>query len=115
MDRFVRASLTKEDFLIFEALDDHLFLQGHMQNSTEVGYVISKEDLNAMVYDAAKSSVRNLVKRSGLGCGELVAGELSFGGFLEREGDNAVPSPRQKYPGLLSFYEFTHPTEIPVA
>ena len=86
--------------MFLDTLDDHIFLQGHMQNSTEVGYVISKEDLNAMVYDAAKSSVRSLAKRSGLGCGELVAGELSFGGFLESEGYNAVPSPRQKYPGL---------------
>ena len=86
-----------------------------MHNSTEVGYVISKEDLNAMVYDAAKSSVRSLAKSSGLGCRELAAGELSFGGFLEREGYNAVPSPRQKYPGLFSPYEFTQPTAIPVA
>ena len=72
-----------------------------MQNSTEVGYVLAKEDLNALCYDAAKSSVRNLVKRSGLSCEELVVGEQGFGGFLEREGYSAVPSPRQKFPGMV--------------
>ena len=70
-----------------------------MQNSTEVGYVLAKEELNAMDYDAAKSSIRNLAKRTSLSFEQLVVGEQSFGGFLEREGYNAVPSPRQKYPG----------------
>ena len=74
-----------------------------MQNSTEVGYVLSKEDLNAMYYDADKSSVRNLAKRSGLSCEDLAVGEQSLGGFLEREGYNAVPSPRQKYPGEVQY------------
>ena len=70
-----------------------------MQNSTELGYVLAKEDLNAKDYDAAKSSIRSLARWTGLSCEELIVGEQSFGGFLEREGYNAVPSPRQKYPG----------------
>ena len=73
-----------------------------MQNSTEVGYAVAKEALNSMDYDATKSSVRSLARRSGVSGAELIAGGHSFGGFLEREGYNAVPSPRQNYPGTLS-------------
>lgn len=70
-----------------------------MQNSTEVGYVLPKETLNEMDYDASKSSVRALAAASNLKGSELIIGQSSFGAILEEEGFNAVPSPRQIFPG----------------
>ena len=74
-----------------------------MQNSTELGYLLSSETMNEEVYDTFCSSVRNLAEREGITGKELITGKHSLGARLENEGFNAVPSPRQPAPGTLSF------------
>ena len=70
-----------------------------MQNSTEVGYLRSIEELNNQDYDATESSIRTLSERTGLNGEELMIGSKSFGAMLEEEGRKALPSPRQPFPG----------------
>lgn len=72
-----------------------------MQNSTEVGYLISKTDLNEENYNASASSVLTLSSESGLDGRTLMTGPDSFGAKLEEEGYHAVPSPRQPFPGWV--------------
>ncbi|TRY78651.1 hypothetical protein TCAL_06615 [Tigriopus californicus] len=78
--------------------------QAHMQNSTEIGYLVSKAALNDQNYDAFDTSIRALAKHSGLTAQELVVGHESFGAFLEAEGYRCVPSPRQPSPGMEKYF-----------
>ena len=73
--------------------------QGHLQNSTECGYLLSRTTLNEENYNEEKTSVRTLAQESGLDGEQLLTGPDSFGAFLESQGFNAVPSPRQPLPG----------------
>ncbi len=75
-----------------------------MQNSTEVGYAIPRESLNALDFDVSKSSVRRLARERNLNGADLLIGPGSFGALLEEEGFNAVPSPRQVCPGPDKYY-----------
>ena len=70
-----------------------------MQNSTEIGYVLTKDDLNNGNYDLDISSIKQLGSEVSLNGEELLTGPQSLGAFLENEGYHAVPSPRQPAPG----------------
>ena len=75
--------------------------QGHLQNSTEVGYLLSKTQLNDGFYDTSVTSVKSLAEITGVENANMIIGEESFGAFLENQGFNALPSPRQPSPGLI--------------
>lgn len=77
--------------------------QGHLQNSTEVGYRISTSDLNAGIVAAENSSIRSLAQRLNLPGNDLIQGPKSFGAMLESQGFRALPSPRQPAPGEALF------------
>ena len=82
--------------------------QAHRQNSTEVGYLLTSNDMNAGRFEPGLSSIRALAERF---AGEsdfvdLVNGPRSFGAFLEGEGYDAFPSPRQPVPGMSPFDTF---------
>ncbi len=75
-------------------------IQGHEQNSTEMGYLLTTEELNAGDYDEEKTSVRLLAEDTGLDGETLLTGaEESLGAMLEERGYHALPSPRQPAPG----------------
>jgi len=80
--------------------------QTHKQNSTEIGYLISKEELNSGDLGSS-TSINALVARVGRqgSLRELVAGESGLGAYLEREGCRAVPSPRQPSPGDEKYFK----------
>ncbi len=75
-------------------------------NSTMLGYLVSKEDLNAGNYAADNSSVKALFSRlEGKMTGEeFLAGNMSLGAIFEELGYKAHPSPRQPSPGEEPFY-----------
>jgi len=78
--------------------------QAHKQNSTEIGYLISKDELNSGDL-GSNTSINALVARSGHGSlRELVAGEGGLGAYLEGEGCRAVPSPRKPSPGEEKYF-----------
>jgi len=78
--------------------------QAHKQNSTEIGYLISKDELNSGAL-GSKTSINALVARAGHGSlRELVAGEGGLGAYLEGEGCRAVPSPRKPSPGDEKYF-----------
>jgi len=78
--------------------------QNHKQNSTELGYLLLKSELNEKRYSARKTSIASLVKRSGLSVQQLLYGTNSLGANLEKNGYMALPSPRQKMPGKDKYY-----------
>ena len=85
--------------------------QAHGQNSTEFGYTIPKELLDAAaVMDGTDdgeidsvSSIDYLVSRSGLSLKSLVMGGKSLGSFLEKEGFDGLPSENWPKPGNTTY------------
>ena len=80
--------------------------QGHEQNSTEMGYLLLPEELDAGDYSAEKTSVRLLSEETGLDGETLITGPNSLGAMLEERGYHALPSPRQPAPGGRTFEPF---------
>jgi len=78
--------------------------QSHMKNSTELGYLLTTEQLNAEEFNSEVSSVRELSRRQGISGEEVIVGSLSLGSFLEDEGYKAFPSPRQHSPGDWKYF-----------
>jgi len=78
--------------------------QSHMKNSTELGYLLSREQLNAGEFNSEESSVRELSRRQGISGKEVIVGSLGLGAFLEDEGYKAFPSPRQHSPGDWKYF-----------
>merc|ERR1712055_744542 len=79
--------------------------QGHGQNSTELGYVYRKSDLNeGNLPIEGVSSVSSLLARTGLSPQQLLSGPESLGALWEEAGYMAVPSPRQPSPGKDKYY-----------
>ena len=61
--------------------------------------------MNQGQYDQNKSSIKSLATRFNHSSAyELMAGDQSFGAFLEQEGFRAVPSPKQPFPGTDKYY-----------
>jgi len=77
--------------------------QNHGQNSTELGYLYKKAELNSGIYTRSPS-VRALMKRLKLKAEDVLFGSQSLGGLFEKEGYRALPSPRQPRPGKDKYY-----------
>merc|ERR1719427_179166 len=78
--------------------------QSHLQNSTELGYLLSTRDLNTGNYEEERSSIKHLARRLGTRGKEIITGLHSLGAYLEREGYKALPSPRQTSPGPDQYF-----------
>ena len=72
-------------------------------NATELGYLISKDDLNEGKFDVLETSFRALVKRQNLDK-TFFLGSQSLGAFFEEAGYDAVPSPEHPIPGEHKFF-----------
>lgn len=81
--------------------------QAHAENWIEVGYVISISDLNnfPVLTPNIKSSISYMASLSPYSYNELIRGNISFGGFLERKFNyTAVPSPRFPAPNGGNYF-----------
>jgi len=79
--------------------------QSHRKNSTELGYLLSTEQLNKGDFNSTESSVRQLARRLGKSGKDVMAGSLSLGAFIEKEGYMAFLSPRQPSPGEWKYFK----------
>merc|ERR1711970_13464 len=85
--------------------------QGHHQNSTELGYRITTDNLNAGTGQMKDCSMRALGERTGMSLDELLSGPSSFGALMEQTGFNAVPSDRQPAPHGDKYFDGGHITD----
>jgi len=85
--------------------------QAHHQNSTELGYRISIDDLNHGTGQVKDCSFRALGERTGMDLDELLSGPNSFGALMEQTGFHAVPSPRQPTPNGDKYFDGGHITD----
>eukprot|EP00092_Neocalanus_flemingeri_P027037 GFUD01029321.1.p1 GENE.GFUD01029321.1~~GFUD01029321.1.p1 ORF type:complete len:315 (+),score=54.52 GFUD01029321.1:304-1248(+) len=79
--------------------------QNHHQNSIEIGYLFKKSELNNLDYMSTVPSIKNLLERTKISTPEMLYGDKSLGSLFEGAGYNAVPSPRQHYPGKDKYYK----------
>jgi len=79
--------------------------QRHGQNSTELGYVYRKSDMNeGNLPTEGVSSISSLLTRTGLSPQQLLSGPESLGALWEEAGYRAFPSPRVPKPEKLKYY-----------
>jgi len=80
--------------------------QRHGLQTTELGYVYTKSELNEgnLASLGPVSSISSLLSRHGLSPEEMMSGEGSLGAAWEQAGYKAVPSPRQAKPGTDVYY-----------
>jgi len=78
------------------------------QNSTMLGYLISKTALNKETYSKKRSSVKALLERTNLTAEEILFGNASLGAMFERSGYKALPSPRQHRPDKDNYFKGGH-------
>jgi len=78
--------------------------QSHLKNSTELGYLLTRDQLNAGNFNSSESSVRELARRQNKTGEEVMTGAMSLGAILELEGYKAFPSPRQHSPGDWEYF-----------
>ncbi len=87
--------------------------QSHPPNYMELGYLITKTDLNNEDYDTSSSSIKALVAACNVTGEDILVGPLSFGELLQDEGKDAVPSETNPKPTPgESFYSGGHITKI---
>lgn len=83
---------------------------GHPADRLELGYLLSSDQLNRPDSDLngipviRMTSIREMGRVSALPFSELLRGPTSFGGFLEREGVDALPSPAAPMPGSAPYF-----------
>ena len=75
-------------------LDFHGYRDILKQNSTMIGYLYRKQELNNEDFTRSTPSIQALINRTGLSAEELVFGNASLGSMFENSGYRAVPSPR---------------------
>ena len=75
-------------------LDFHGYRDTLKQNSTMIGYLYRKQELNKADFTRSTPSIQALINRTGLPAEELVFGNASLGSMFENSGYRAVPSPR---------------------
>jgi len=75
------------------------------QNSTMLGYLISKTALNKETYSKRRSSVKALLERTNLATEEILFGNTSLGAMFERSGYKALPSSRQHRPAKDHYFK----------
>ena len=81
-------------------IDFHGYTDKYRQNNTMIGYLFNKQDLISGQVDTEISSIKALVRRTGIPVEEFLHGENSLGSMFETAGYKAVPSPRQPSPAL---------------
>jgi len=86
--------------------------QNHHQNTTEIGYLFTKEMLNNKDYTSCTPSIQSLIDRKQLEIPEILFGSNSLGAMFEEEGYLACPSPRQTAPGGDKYYKGGYITQI---
>ncbi len=76
---------------------------GHSQKRLELGYLLRERDFELPFAEfeqlKTKASVREIAEHGQLSLEELIRGESSLGGMLEREGLVAVPGVKVRSPG----------------
>ncbi len=83
---------------------------GHPADRLELGYLLSSDQLNRPDADLngipviRMTSIREMGRVTPLPFSSLLRGPTSFGGFLEREGVDAVPSPSVPMPGSAPYF-----------
>ena len=75
-------------------LQIHHYLNDARQNSTMIGYLFTKSELNEGVFNKSTPSIASLLQRTGEHVEEVLFGETSLGAMFQRSGYKAVPSPR---------------------
>jgi len=93
-------------------IDFHGYTDKYKQNNTMIGYLFTKQDLNSGQVDGELSSIKALVRRTGLPVQQFLYGENSLGSMIESGGYKAVPSPSQPYPGMDKYYRGGWITQI---
>ena len=79
--------------------------QGHSELWTELGYLLSKSELNNDVtLNEAHSSIRHLAGLATVSFDELLRGNQSLGGLLQNQGYVVVPSPTHSGPAEGNYY-----------
>ncbi|CAF0810658.1 unnamed protein product [Brachionus calyciflorus] len=79
--------------------------QSHAENWTEIGYLLTKTELNQpILLDTRRSSIEALKVSSSKDLESLIRGEYSLGAFIERKNYRVIPSPTFKYPGTGNYY-----------
>lgn len=79
--------------------------QNHHQNSIEIGYLFKKSELNNQDYKTTVPSIKNLLEKTKICTPDMLYGDNSLGALFENAGFQAVPSPRQHYPGKEKYYK----------
>lgn len=93
-------SLVYKYLLIFD-----IHGQSHKENWTELGYLLSRNELNEdTIDDFGKSSINSLKESGSFTMEEIIRGNVSFGAFLEKQNLRVVPSPLIKSPGQGGYY-----------
>ena len=86
--------------------------QGHKKNSTEIGYLIKKAELNSGNFRNSELGIKSLVNRKKAELNDYIFGKKSLGALLEAAGYRAVPSPRQPSPGTDLYYRGGYTTQV---
>ena len=86
--------------------------QGHKKNSTEIGYLITKEELNSGKYGSSELGINSLIKRKNVTIDDFLFGQKSLGAMFESAGYRAVPSPRQPSPGSDLYYRGGYTVQV---
>lgn len=89
---------------------------GHTKQSTEVGFLLTRNDLNntdeSIDYMAHKSSIRSLGERSTLRFSQLINGDAAFGTFMANYNCPSFPSKQDPRPGSNSYFNGGYCTSI---
>ena len=103
----VKSSFGKEPGLLID-----IHGQAHKQNSTEIGYLISRTALNEGKLSSGRLSIKALVKRMKLDLEDYIYGINSLGALFEMKGYKAIPSPRQPSPGKDLYFTGGYTTKV---
>jgi hypothetical protein len=103
------AKLTMGNHGLFIDIHGH----SHAERWIELGYTISREQLNTMLYTAADTSLHELFRRIHAKCQtveiqQLICGPLSLGGLIEAISGFStavVPSPQHPKPGNGQYFK----------
>merc|ERR1719320_2265777 len=86
--------------------------QGHGKNSTEIGYLIKKSQLNSKNFTGSEIGIKSLVVRKKAKLNDFIFGKRSLGSLFEGAGYRAVPSPRQPSPGTDLYYRGGYTAQV---
>ena len=86
---------------------------GHTIQRAELGYLLTSAQLNsANDPNPDITSIRDLYSVVGGNFDDLLRGATSFGGLMEDEGFDAVPSPKNHGPGIAPYFSGGYNTRV---